>query len=102
MILVKIDAMAQAYVRRDGPDTRGLPLAELHDVEVPVPAHVGDQAGVVDLVGEHAAHLAGDPTLKLALQHQDMSDLAGGAGRKSLLAGDGQLVGRDVVVEENA
>src|ERR1700758_2625707 len=105
MILVKIDAMGQAYVRRNCHQVcsgRSLLLAEFHDVDVPVTAHVGDQAGIVDLVGEHPTHLAGETTLKLAVQHQDMRDLVGRARRERLLASDRQLVGRDVVVEEGA
>src|ERR1700757_4806679 len=35
-------------------------LAELHHLEVPVAAHVGDQPRVVHLVGEYSAHLAGE------------------------------------------
>src|SRR5581483_11034836 len=34
-----------------------------------------DQPGVVDLIGEHPAYLAGDSVVKLAAQHQDMRDL---------------------------
>src|ERR1700722_20280748 len=50
-------------------------LTELHDVQVPVTQQVGEQAVVVDAVGEDATHRAGDPVVEAAAQHQDVGHL---------------------------
>src|SRR6202035_5217902 len=73
-------------------------LAELHDVHVPVAAQVGEQAVVVDAVGEDATHRAGDAVVEPAAQHQDVGYLCRRAGREGLLAGDPQVVCGDVRV----
>src|SRR5437879_7490458 len=77
-------------------------LGELHGVQVPVAAQVCDQAGIVDLVGEHAPHGRDETVRKLGSQHQDVGDLGRRARRERLFPGDRQLVWADVRVEERA
>src|SRR5690349_18009940 len=77
-----------------------LHLGERHRIHVPVAAQVGDEALVVHPVGEHAADGGHEAVRKLGAQHQDVGDLGRRGGRERLLAGDRELVGADVGVEE--
>src|SRR3954447_13072246 len=75
-------------------------LGELHGIHVPVPTQVGDQAGIVDLVGERAAHGRDHTVGKLGAQHQNIGDLGRRARRERLFPGHRQPVRTDVRVVE--
>src|SRR4051812_40143192 len=75
--------------RPDNEALIALALNGLHHVHVPVPAQVGQQTGVVDLVGEDAAHRARRAVAEREAQIQDVRDLVGRTRRKRLFARDG-------------
>src|SRR5215213_3889731 len=83
------------------PDSEALIAAVrhgLHHAHVPVAAQVGQQARVVDLVGEDSAHRARRAVVERQAQVQDVSDLVGRTRREGLLTCDGDRGEPDAVV----